>query len=307
MLNNDICIHWVGRKEFTQLKVQIDSRPTTVDREYLQYDRNQVRSPKRLISFKRNRQTKILVPVRSIRPIDDAIVCEYLKANMANMCDVHTFRNAYVASGARFDTFIFHLIFPSFHSFPLYLNLVPSSLSLSSIRICPLNVWWQRRDGDKKNVSPATTKSVKNEQIKRASPRHWMLDVRIHFFWSENWAFVKAFRFILCTEYSIDFILLFLEVRSTYIKRHCVMFDILNAKWCYSISHFCAAIFTSDFFYSMMLLLLLVYAVDITVEPTWFDSVIQFLVFDLKSIFTISGNHLPCSYTHKHIILRNGN
>lgn len=75
-----------------------------------------------------------------------------------------------------------------------------------------------------------------------------MLDVRIHFFWSENWAFVKAFRFILCTEYSIDFILLFLEVRSTYIKRHCVMFDILNAKWCYSISHFCAAIFTLVFF-----------------------------------------------------------
>lgn len=172
MLNNDICIHWVGRKEFTQLKVQIDSRPTTVDREYLQYDRNQVPSPKRLISFKRNRQTKILVPVRSIRPIDDAIVCEYLKANMANMCDVHTFRNAYVASGARFDTFIFHLIFPSFHSFPLYLNLVPSSLSLFNSHLsieCMMTTtrWWQKKcfTSNNKKCKEWTDKTCKSKTL----------------------------------------------------------------------------------------------------------------------------------------------
>lgn len=58
--NNDICIHWVGRKGFTQPKVQMNDRTGSVFRATNIYNMTEIRlfRTKRLISFKRNRQTQ---------------------------------------------------------------------------------------------------------------------------------------------------------------------------------------------------------------------------------------------------------
>lgn len=149
MFNNDICIHWVGRKKFTQLKVQIDSRPTTVDREYLQYDRNQIRSPKRLISFKRNRQTKILVPPFAQFDQSMVLLCVEGEYDQHVWCAHVLDRICSSGCSIWYIHFSLDFSFVSFISIVFEFGTFP--FSLSSIRICPLNVWWRRRrDGDKK-------------------------------------------------------------------------------------------------------------------------------------------------------------
>lgn len=106
-----------------------------------------------------------------------------------NMCDAHVPSLAYYVLWVRFDTFIFHLIFPSIS---LYWVWYPP---IGRIRI--FSVKCVTTSGDKCFFLLHRQK-MKRMKINRASPKRWMLRMW-DIFLTENWLFVEDFHSLRLT------------------------------------------------------------------------------------------------------------
>lgn len=159
---------------------------------------------------------------------------------MVNMCDAQD-SNRICGSGALDLINSFFTWFYSFISFsPIsYLILVPSSLRFAFVHWMYNDVMWQKNHFSNNNNSQC----VKNEQIKRVSPKSECS----HTFFERKLSFCRSISFHSLHRIFHSFHLLFFEVRPAYTGFCCVMLDILNAEWCYPIlSIFFPILFCSD-------------------------------------------------------------
>lgn len=196
---------------------------------------------------------------------------------------------------AWFCLHLIHLLYIYFGRSPL----APFTIFCKLFRPIVYDNKWQRRKKETPKIS-LRQKSVKNWTDKTCKSEHSRI---VHIF-SPTFFPICKWKLVFCTRlpfFAVDFIYYSKRFHTIWAALYSSEYTgslsiFLNAEWWHSIFIFPSRLSHCQYF-SGCGVVVFVAAADImsTIETTWFDSllsVIQFLIFDLKPIFTISGNHL---------------